>query len=181
MVLQEVIDPGLAIWIVECSLSKLSPPVWTVDGFSLDGYHGFGSNRDRYFDGEVALLTLKGKFVQHLLIGRIHFSRGGFKWRIEEVESLPEPPFLVSGNLATEIIFNGCVQLNDTQDTINEFEPDCYSYCVATKSWFGLMTPKEHQKVHLLAFSPNQETKVSEDDEVWSPEFDSLIGKLKLL
>lgn len=177
---EEVINLGLAIWVVEYSLHKSSPPVWKADGVALDGYHGFGDSKSRYFDGEVVLLSSHDKFVQHLSVSSAHFSRGGFKWLIRGAECLPETPFLITGDLAIQIIFDGYVQVSETQDVIDTSELQGYMYCVAARNWFGVMRVKDNQKVHLLAFSSNNVT-VSEEDDVWSPEWDCLIGKLKII
>lgn len=178
---QEVINPGVAIWVTEYSLHNKSPLVWKSSGIPLDGYHGFGDNKTRYFNGEVVLLASTNKSVQYLSISNAHFSREGFKWLIREAESLLQPPFLISSDLVIQNIFDGYIEISEDKEVINFYDPDGYSYAVATRYWFGVMTIEENNKVHLIAFSPNKNVTVLDKDELWSFEWDCPICKIKLL
>lgn len=176
---EEVINPGLAIWVIEYSLHKPSPPVWKADGIVFDGYHGFGDNKTRYFDGEVVLLSGDNKTVESLSVSSAHFSREGFKWLLTGVERLPKPPFLISSDLSVQIIFDGDVEISEEREDLDFSEPNDNIYPVGTRDWFGIMTIKGHNKVNLVTFSRKKDVTVSQGDEVWSFEWDCPVGKIK--
>lgn len=176
---EELINPGLAIFVMECNLREPSPFGWIADGTPIDGYHGFGDDEIRSFDGEVALLSFENKLIQYISISLMHFSRGGFKWRINETEFLPQPPFLISSDLAIEIIFNGNVEMSESPEDFNFSEPDSYVYSVATRNWFGIMKLEGDNQVHLVAFSSKKDVTVAVEDELWTFEWDCLFGTIK--
>jgi hypothetical protein len=177
---EKVIKPGLAIWVTEYNLYKPSPQVWKVDGIALDAYHGFGDDETRYFDGQVVLLSLEKKLIQHVSISRIHFSREGFKWLLEETEHLLQPPFLISSNLATQIIFNGNVEISEDREDVDFSIADDLLYPIGTRDWFGILKRKGNKKAHLIAFSPNKDVVVLPEDELWSFDWDCSICKIRI-
>lgn len=176
---EKVINPGLAIWVIEYNLHKPSPPIWKADGIAFDDYHGFGDNKTRHFDGDVVLLSGDNKTIESLSISSAHFSREGFKWLLREAESLPKPPFLISSDQAMQIIFDGDVEISEEREVIDLSEPNDYVHPVGTRDWFGIMAIKGDNKVHLVAFSPNKDVTVWQDDEVWSFEWDCPVGRIK--
>lgn len=178
---EEVINRGLAIWITDYNQHKLLPPVWKADGIAIDAYYGFGDNETRFFDGEVALLSLENKIIQHLSISSVHFSREGFKWLIGGVDHLPQTPFLISSDLTIQIIFDGLVEIKDDKKIIDFCDPDAYIYPVGTKDWFGIMAVKGDSKAHLTAFSTYKNLKISDNDELWSFEWDCPISKIRIV
>lgn len=181
MELQEVINPGLAIWITQYNQHRLLPPIRIADGIAIDGYHGFGDNQTRFFDGELALLSLEGKIIQHLSISNTHFSREGFKWLIGDTESLLQVPFLISSYLTIQIIFDGFVEIEDDQKVIDFSEPDTYIYAVGTRDWFGVMAVKGNNKAHLTAFSQYKNIKVLDNDKILSFEWDCPVSRIKVV
>lgn len=178
---EEVINLGLAIWITEYSKYKQLPPVWKADGIAIDAYHGFGDNETRSFDGEAALLSLENKIIQGLSISNAHFSREGFKWLIGGTECLPQTPFLITSDPTMEIIFDGLVEIQDDKKVIDFSEPDTCIYPVGTRNWFAVMTVKGNNKAHLTAFSTYENLKVSDNDEIWSFEWDCPVSRIKIL
>ena len=178
---EEVINPGLAIWVTEYNQYKLLPPVLKAEGIAIDGYYGFGDNQTRFFDGEVVLLSLENKIIQHLSISNVHFSREGFKWLIGGTEQLPQTPFLISSDLTIQIIFDGLVEIKDDKKVIDFSESDADIYPVGTKDWFAVMVVKGDNKAHLTAFSTYKNLKVSDNDEIWSFEWDCPVSKIKIV
>lgn len=176
---QEVINFGTSIWVTESSLLTYSPEVLRVNGTPIDGSHGFGNQNKKGYIGEVILLSPKYRSIQYLSIDRIHTTRNGWGWGIETTTSLPDPPFLISSDLATKIVFNGFIELLDNQDVIDDSQPDNYPYAVASKNYFGIITVKENKKIHLIAFSSKQNAIVTENDEIWTFEWDCSMGKIK--
>ncbi len=178
---EEVINRGLAIWITDYNQHKLLPPVWKADGIAIDAYHGFGDNQTRFFDGEVALLTLENKVIQRLSISNVHFSREGFKWLIGGTERLPQTPFLISSNLTIQIIFDGLVEIEDDKKVIDFSVSDDYIYPVGTKDWFAIMAVKGDSKAHLTAFSTYKNLNISDNDELWSFEWDCPVSRIRIV
>jgi hypothetical protein len=178
---EEVINLGLAIWITEYNQYQLLPPVWKADGTAIDAYHGFGDNDTRFFDGEVVLLSLENKIIQHLSISNVHFSREGFKWLIEGTERLPQAPFLISSNLTMQIIFDGLVEIKDDRKVIDFSDSDTCIYPVGTKDWFAVMTVIGNNKAHLTAFSTYKNLKVVDNDEIWSFEWDCPVSRIQIV
>ncbi len=178
---QEVINLGLAIWITDYNQYKLSPPIWKADGIAIDAYHGFGDNETRFFDGEAILLSSENKIIQPLSISNIHFSHEGFKWLIGGTERLTQTPFLIASDLTMQIIFDGLVEIKDDQKVIDFSEPDACIYPVGTRNWFAVMVVKGNNKAHLTAFSPYKNLKVSDNDEIWSFEWDCLVSRIKIV
>lgn len=175
-----VINPGVAIWVTESSLyENLS---WKVSGTAIDGYHGFGSEMTRYFDGEVILLSSKIRLIQNIAIAEVHFSREGFKWVIENIKSLPDIPFLISADLEVQMIFNGWAEVIEDSGEIDFSDTnDFYIYPVGTKDWFGILEVQGNKRVHLVAFSSKKDVEIIEEDEIWSFEWDCFLCKIKLL
>ncbi len=178
---EEVINPGLAIWITQYNQHKLLPPVWKAEGVAIDGHHGFGDNQTRFFDGEVVLLSLKSKIIQRLSISNAHFSRGGFKYLIGDTERLPQKPFLISSYLTLQIIFDGLVQIKDDQEVIDFSEADAYNYAVGARNWFAIMTVKGDNLANLTAFSPYKNLTVLDNDEIWSFEWDCRVSIIQIV
>ncbi|MBW4602025.1 MAG: hypothetical protein KME29_21230 [Calothrix sp. FI2-JRJ7] len=177
---EEVINPGLAIWITECNLYKVLPSVWKADGIAIDAYHGFGDNETRYFDGEAVLLSLENKIIQRLSISNTHFSREEFQWLIQGTEHLPQTPFLITFHPKMQIIFDGLVEIKDDQKVIDFSEPDACIYPVGTKYWFAVMTVKANNRAYLTAFSTYKNLKVSDNEEIWSFEWDCLVSRIEI-
>ncbi|GJD16117.1 hypothetical protein RIVM261_010730 [Rivularia sp. IAM M-261] len=178
---EEVINPGLAIWITEYKMYKSSPVVWKADGIAIDAYHGFGDNESRFFDGESVLLSLENKIIQRLLISHTHFSREGFKWLIEGTERLPQAPFLITSNPSIQIIYDGLIEITDDHKVIDFSEPDACIYPVGTRNWFAVMTVKGNNRAYLTAFSTYKNLRVLDNDEIWSFEWDCPVSKIKIV
>ena len=177
---EEVINPRLAIWVASYDLYSKSPLVWKAEGYAIDGYHGFGNSKTRYFTGMLSLISVKKqKLTQYLSVSSVHFSHEGFKWLIKSAEKLPQTPFLISSDLGLEIIFDGYVIMNKEQDLINLSEPEDWVYSVSSESWFGVMKVKENERVHLIAFSSNNSARVSRKDQLWSFEWDCSAGVIE--
>jgi hypothetical protein len=177
---QEVINFGMSIWVTEISLlTYSSKKTLMVNGVPIDGSHGFGSEDKKGYSGKAILLSPKHRNIQYLTIDRIHTTKNGWGWGIETTTSLPNPPFLISSDISKKIIFDGLIQLIDKQDVIDISEADNYPYAVASKNYFGIITVKKNQQIHLIAFSSEQDATVSENDEIWTFEWDCSIGKIK--
>jgi hypothetical protein len=176
---QRIIDPKLAIWIVNYSLHNLFPCTWKAEGFALDGYHGFGDSITRKYKGELVLISLYDREFKYLSLSKAHFSREGFKWLIQGTEHLPETPFLISSDLGLQIIFNGFVKIDAKQEVIDLSEPEKWVYSVSSISWFGVMTVHENERVNLVAFSSKQGVEVSIGDKLWSFEWDCSAGEIQ--
>lgn len=177
---KEVINPGLGIWVVEYNLQKPSPPVWKADGVGIDGFHGFGDENSRFFNGKVSLLHSREKAIRDVSIWLSHFSRQGLKWILEGGQSLPEPPFLISGT-EVSMIFDGEVELSGDEEVVDYSAEENYTYPIGTRDWFGVMEVKETQKMHLVAFSIKKDVMVLKEDELWSFEWDCPAGQIKKL
>jgi hypothetical protein len=178
---EEVINLGLAIWITEYNQYKRSPPVWKADGIAIDACYGFGDNETRFFDGEAVLLSLENKKIQHLSVSNVHFSSEGFKWLIEGTDSLPQTPFLITSDLTVQVIFDGIVEVKDDEKVIDFSEPDTCIFPVGNRDWFAVMKVKGHSKVHLTAFSPYKNFQVSDNDEIWSFDWNCLVTRIKIV
>jgi hypothetical protein len=170
------------IWVTthEALYEPLSPPWLVTSSLQFDGEHGFGESKTDYFSGEALLLSQTSKTVQTLSVGRIHVQGLSWTWLIEDVQCLPKAPFLISSDLSTGIIFDGYIGLSDEQDLICPEEPDDYGYTVATANWFGIITVEKPMSFRLLAFSSN-EKGITDNEELWSFEYDCPAGHLKLL
>ncbi|BAZ09836.1 hypothetical protein NIES4071_16490 [Calothrix sp. NIES-4071] len=177
---EEVINPGMAIWITEYNMYKPSPIVWKADGIAIDAYHGFGDNETRFFDGEAVLLSLENKIIQRLSTSITHFSREGFKWLIKGTERLPQTPFLITSDPTMQIIFNGIVEIKDDQKVIDFSEPDACIYPVGARDWFAVMAVKGNNRAYLTAFSPHKNLKVLDNDEIWSFDWDCPVSRIKI-
>ena len=174
---KEVINPGLGIWIVEYNLHKPSPPVWKADGVGIDGFHGFGDENTRSFNGKVSLYSGE-KVIRDVSIWLSHFSRQGLKWILEGGQSLPEPPFLISGT-EVSMIFDGEVEISGDEEVVDYSATDDYTYPIGTRDWFGVMKVKKTQKMHLTAFSIKKDVMVSKEDKLWSFEWDCPAGRIE--
>ncbi len=71
------------------------------------------------------------------------------------------------------------VELIDHQEIIDPSEPDRYPYAVVSKNYFGIMTVREEQNIHFIAFSSEQNATVLENDPIWSFEWDCSMGRIK--
>lgn len=175
---RKVINPGLAIWVIESSLYQDEPQIWKVDGIAIDGEYGFGNNCVREFDGEVVLLSHEEKLVENLSIYNAHFSREGFKWLLKTNHSVPKTPFLISSDLAIKIIYDGLVEINkDDELAVDEG----YIHPVGSQDWFGVMRTDTNRNSHLLAFSSKENVTLKEYDYLWSFEWDCPIGRIKII
>jgi hypothetical protein len=174
---EEATNPGLSIWVVEYDLYKSLPALWKLIGFAFDEYHGFGDKKIKSYEGEAALLSVSSKISLNIIVSTIHFSREGFRWVLEGTDILPKPPFLLTSNESTEVIFDGYIEISEDQDVIDLEEPDDYFYAVSSKNWFGIIHWVE-EKLHLIAFTQKDNSIVSENDELWTFEWDCPVGRL---
>ena len=80
-----------------------------------------------------------------------------------------------------QIIFDGLVEIKDDQKVIDFSEPDACIYPVGTRNWFAVMAVKGNNKAHLTAFSTYKNLKVSDNDEIWSFEWDCPVSRIKIV
>jgi hypothetical protein len=176
-------QPKSGIWVTtyESLYAPFSPPWLVKSGLHFDGEHGFGDSNTDYFSGEALLLSRNSKMVQTLSVGRIHVQGLSWTWLIEDIECLPEAPFLISPDLSIQIIFDGYIGLSDEQDLICPDDPDDYGYAVVTANWVGVITVEAYGKFRLIAFSSHGKDCITDNEELWSFEYDCPAGHLKLL
>jgi hypothetical protein len=178
--LEYLTPQGLGIFVVEYELAETSPKkTWLVKlGLTLDGAGGFGNPEVQSFSGEALILSNAIITLQKISITQIHIAGLGFPWIIEDIESLPKPPFLIVEDSSTSTIFDGYIKISDRQDIITFEDPNPEGYAVSTQDWFGIILVENGDALHLIAFSNKKNATVTEGDTLWSYEYESLMGEL---
>jgi hypothetical protein len=175
---KKVINPELSIWVTDISPDPSSPTSWMLDGIALDGESGFGRLEERVFRGQALFVFATIFETVSLVISEVHSTRHGFFWLVKNVATLPDPPFLITNDLDTKIIFCGEVMISNDHEIFDSSNPRFPAYCVRANKWFGVIYFQEG-KTLLAAFSPHKATLVLPGDELWSPEYDEYMGVLE--
>jgi hypothetical protein len=140
---------------------------WYLHGWSFDNRHGFGGFMagDDY-EGEAAIISETSKSIKFLYIGRRHSSRKSWGWWTE-TDELPEPPFLITNRLNTQLIYDGEIEIDLDEEGkkmfLGEINPESFGmpieYLVLGSSgWFGEITTEAgSHSFHLLAYSDSIE------------------------
>jgi hypothetical protein len=175
---------SLCIWVTNYE-ERESPHnkcryAWQMDCVPMDGEFGFGNQKGRYYEGNALIIDSCNSLVEPLSVSLAHFSRLGFKWVVEIDAELPKENFMITSALDTVVVFEGWMEIEGEEEVI-DFEYIGFIYSVDSRNWFGIITVKPGQQLHLLSFSKNSEATVKIDDELYSLEYDCPMGKIKKL
>lgn len=158
------INRSVLYYVREAQCDSISsPPIRRLFGWEFDRWFGFGGELEHEgYEGEVAIISETSKSIKFLDIGRSHSSSKSWGWRVE-TDELPEPPFLITNRLNTELIYDGEVELelNDEGketfygDRAPGWEGTPISFAILGSSgWFGYIEkPEDSDTFYILAYS----------------------------
>jgi hypothetical protein len=170
----------LRIWITRYEeIDQNNKPFkWKMSGIGMDGHHGFGSLKNQVYNGDALLINSHICIKNPLEVSLVHYSRESYKWLVGIKTPLPDPPFLITNNLSTSVIFNDLIALSSEQDVIDTESQDGRFHSIDSNSWFGIATTESYGKVRLIAFSSDNQAEVHSGDCLYSPEYDCSMGEI---
>jgi hypothetical protein len=173
-------NSGMGIWVVEYDVYQDPPQSsWLVTvGLTLGGHSSSEDSKIRHLSGDVVLISNGSRTIKEVSLTKLHVSGLGFPWLIEGADYLPDKPFLISLDLSAKTIFDGYVKLSEEENIISMTEPDDEGYSVSAKNWFGIIMVEEHSQLRLTAFSSDENASVLENEDLWSFDYDSRVGKI---
>jgi hypothetical protein len=161
---------------------------WRLHGWQFDARNGFGGEAFDY-EGEVAIISREVKLIKSLYIGRYHSSSKSWGWSLE-TDELPEPPFIITSRLQTNLIFDGEIEMEFNEKGkemfLGKINPDWVGYptgyaILGSSGWFGeIITIEGSCSYQLRAYSDSIEqadilnSEIITNDDV-AEEMDKLI------
>ena len=171
------------VWVREILDLDIQPPgmLVTSQDFTDDVDGMSAENPSRTF----AVISPSSRSRLPLQLTKAHVPSRGSVLGIRGLPRAVEPPFLVTDLLNARLIFNDEANIELTVRAKELFAKDWHTrvYPVESNQWFGILTRRREDRVHLLAFSdrvagavmPGQTLHFTE----WSP--DDPVGSIRQL
>jgi hypothetical protein len=172
----------VCIWVTEFELVEQSPSnfILKLDGVAMDGGNGFGDETTREYSGDFLLINSQTSIMMSKSISLAHFSGQGSKWVMRNNCNLPTSSFLITSNLKAFLLFDGWIEI-EAEDHVIDYEYMDFLYPVQSQDWFGIITVGDQRKLRLVSFSDNAQVEICIGDDLYCPEYDDHLGKIKLI
>jgi hypothetical protein len=149
---------------------------WLLFGWHLDSWFGFGGGQaESGYQGEVAIISKRSKITKFLEIDRCRYRMGFWGWAVE-TKDLPDPPFLITNKLNTQLTFDGTVELELNEEGKKLFferrnfawqEIPISFLVLGSSDWFGKVTKLDQENLfHLLVYSDSGKQESILDSEI---------------